>query len=79
MPKKTPKTATGGKRKRTQGHNKKDQQLKDGESADLTTKGKEDSSGKRNKSNAWTISGTSTQILPQASTSHPFTDEGKFN
>jgi len=78
MPKKNPKTATGGKRKRTPG-DKKDQQHKKSEQADLETKGKTGSSGKRKKTNALTISETSTQTLPQASTSHPVHKEGKFN
>ena len=78
MPKKNPKTATGGKRKRAPG-DKKDQQHKKGEQADLETKSKEGSSGKRKKTNALTISETSTQSLPQASTSHPVHNEGKLN
>ena len=78
MPKKNSKTATGGKRKRTPG-DKKDQQQKKGEQADLETKSKEGSSGKRKKSYALTIRGTSIQTLPQASTSHQVHEEGKFN
>ena len=78
MSKKTPQTATGSKRKRSPG-GKKDQQHKEGEQADLETQGKTGSSGKRKKSNALTISETSTQTLPQASTSHPVHEEGKFN
>jgi len=78
MPKKTPKTATGGKRKRSPSYDKKAQH-KDNEQAQSETKGKKGSSGKRKKSKALTISGTSTQTLPQASTSHPVHEEGKFN
>jgi len=77
MPKKNPKTATGGKRKRMPG-GKNDQQHKKGEQADLETKSKEGSSGKRKKSKALTISETSTQTLPQPSTSHQVHEEGKF-
>ena len=78
MPKKTPKTATGGKRKRSPGDDKKAQHT-DGEQAHSETKGKKGSSGKRKKSKALTISGTSTQTLPQPSTSHPFPEEGKLD
>jgi len=77
MPKETPKTATGGKRKRSPGDDK-NAQHKDGEQARSETKGKKESSGKRKKSKALTISGTSTQTLPQPSTSHPVHEEGKF-
>ena len=78
MPKKTPKTATGGKRKRSSGYDKKAQH-KDGEQAQSETKSKKGSSGKRKKSKALTISETSTQTLPQTSACHPFPEEGKFN
>jgi len=74
MPKKTPKTATGGKRKRSPQGNK-DSKHKAREQAYLETQ----SSGERNESNALTISRTSTQTLPQTSTSHPVHEEGKFN
>jgi len=79
MPKETPKTATGGKRKRSPGDDKKAQHT-DGEQAQSETKGKKGLSGKRKKSTALTsFSGTSTQTLPQPSTSHPVHEEGKFN
>ena len=42
MPKKTPNTATGGKRKRTSG-DKIDPQHEEGEQADLKTQNKEES------------------------------------
>ena len=47
---KTPKTATGGKRKRTPG-DKKYLQHKWGEQEDLETQGKKGSSGKRKNTN----------------------------
>jgi len=78
MPKKTPKTATGGKRKRSPG-DAKHAQHKDGEQAHSETKGRKGSSGKRKKSKALTISETSTQTLPQPSASHPVNEEGKID
>jgi len=79
MPKETPKTATGGKRKHSPGDDKNTQH-KDGEQARSETKGKEASSGERNTFNTLTIySRTSTQPWLQASTSHQFSEEGKFN
>jgi len=78
MPKKSPKTATGGKRKATPG-DKKGQQHKEGDQEDLETLDKEGVLGKRKKSNASTICGTSIQTLSQASASPSFPEEGKFN
>jgi len=79
MPKKSPTTVTGGKKKRSPGENK-DSKHKAREQADLETPGKEASSGERNTFNTLTIySRTSTQPWLQASTSHQFSEEGKFN
>ena len=79
MSKKTPQTATGGKRKRSPG-DKTDPQHKKGEQADLETQGNEESDGKKKKSNEVTIySRTSTQPLPHASAICQFHEEGKFN
>ena len=77
MPKKTPKTATGGKRKRTPG-DKTYPQHEEGEQADLETQDRDESRDKRKKSNALNISGTSALTLPQASTRKRSNEEGRL-